>query len=154
MKGTGVGQSIRRPRAKGPVEIERRRTEDEPMTMRFAYVALLVTAVGLAAGIAAAFGPRLAHAAAADAAVAAQIDTFQFKPRAVEAKAGAKIVWTNNDDVTHTVTSGTPEQHSDLFNGTLNGKGTTFEYAPARVGSIVYFCARHPHMRGEITVRE
>jgi len=120
---------------------------------RFTRTAALAVALGLGAGMAVA-GPRFAQAAPAEPVVAAEIDTFQFKPREIEVKVGTKLVWTNNDDVTHTVTSGTPEQRSDLFNGTLNGKGTKFELALIRAGTITYFCARHPHMRGEIKVRE
>jgi plastocyanin len=124
------------------------------MAARFTRIAALVMVFGFCTGAAAAWESRLAHAASAETVVAAQIDTFQFKPREIEAKVGAKIVWTNNDDVTHTVTSGTPEQRSELFNSTLSGKGTKFEYVLSRSAKITYFCARHPHMRGEITVRD
>jgi plastocyanin len=123
--------------------------------MRVARTAALMVALGLGTGMTAAHvGPRLAHAAPAASTAAAEIDTFQFKPREIEVQAGTRIVWTNNDDVTHTVTSGTPEQRSDLFNGTLPGKGTKFEFTLTRTGTFTYFCARHPHMRGEIKVRE
>ena len=125
------------------------------MRTPFVRRAALVTALAVCGTVAAAYGSNIAHAAPAEGTVAAQIDTFQFKPHGIEVKVGAKIVWTNNDDVTHTVTSGTPEQRSELFNSTLNGKGAKFEYTITRAAAtITYFCARHPHMRGEITVRE
>ena len=124
------------------------------MRTRFARTAALIAALGVCTGVVTALASRSAQAAPAETVVAAQIDTFQFTPRELDVKVGAKIVWTNHDDVTHTVTSGTPEQRSEMFNGTLNGKGAKFEYATTRATTIAYFCARHPHMRGEITVRE
>ncbi|MGQ0569840.1 MAG: cupredoxin domain-containing protein [Armatimonadota bacterium] len=128
------------------------------MTERFrksARTTALVAALGLAAMLAGfAAGFRIAQAAPANQPAAAAIDTFQFKPRDVEIKVGTKVVWTNHDDVTHTVTSGTPEQRTEMFNATLNGKGTTFEFAFAKTGTVTYFCNRHQQMRGEIQVKE
>jgi plastocyanin len=102
---------------------------------RFVRTAALVAALGLGTGMAASIGGLpLSDAAAAapvepaESTAAAEIDTFQFKPRSLEVKAGTKVVWTNMDDVTHTVTSGTPEQRSTMFDSTLNGKGTKFGF--------------------------
>jgi plastocyanin len=115
-----------------------------------ARVAAVLVAAGFALGLA---GSILTTAAApADGSVA--VDTFQFMPRELDVKAGTKVIWTNQDDVTHTVTSGTPEQRSDLFNATLNGKGARFEFTFARGGTFTYFCNRHQQMRGTIKVSE
>jgi plastocyanin len=98
--------------------------------------------------------PSVLQAAQPTAEATVSIDTFQFKPSPLEAKTGTRVVWTNNDDVTHTVTSGTPDRRTGLFNSTLGGKGVKFEFTFTRAGTYAYFCSRHPHMRGEITVQD
>ncbi len=85
------------------------------------------------------------------AAVAIQI--FQFRPTPVEVKAGTRVTWTNNDDITHTVTAGTPERTSDQFNSSLEGKGASFAFTFDQRGTYPYFCNRHQSMRGEIRVK-
>ncbi len=85
------------------------------------------------------------------AAVAIQV--FQFKPTPVEVKAGTRVTWTNNDDITHTVTAGTPEGRSDQFNSSLAGKGASFAFTFDQPGTYPYFCNRHQSMRGEIRVK-
>jgi plastocyanin len=86
------------------------------------------------------------------AAGAVTVEGFSFKPQTLEVKVGAKVTWTNNDDVTHTATSGTPDQRTNEFNQTLQGKGAKFEFTFSKAGKFTYFCARHNSMRGEITV--
>jgi plastocyanin len=44
--------------------------------------------------------------ASAEPTPAVEIRLFQFKPGAVEVKAGTAVTWTNGDDIEHTVTSG------------------------------------------------
>ncbi|HET8679272.1 MAG TPA: plastocyanin/azurin family copper-binding protein [bacterium] len=98
-------------------------------------------------------GMPVAEAQAVPPAPAITIDAFQFKPKELEVKADAKVAWTNDDDVVHTVTSGVPGGRTDLFNASLNGKGARFEFTFARPGVYAYFCNRHQQMRGEITVK-
>src|SRR5262245_1203453 len=43
------------------------------------------------------------------------IQLFQFKPVPLEVKAGTPVTWTNQDDILHTVTSGSPEQRDHRF---------------------------------------
>ena len=80
------------------------------------------------------------------------VRVFQFRPGQLEVKAGTRVTWTNQDDITHTVTSGTPEQRDGRFDQRLAGKGvaTTVEFKDP--GVYPYFCDRHPSMRGEIRV--
>lgn len=80
------------------------------------------------------------------------IKTFQFKPGSLVAKAGTRVTWTNTDEITHTVTSGTPDRLDDQFRSPLAGKGATFSFTFSRPGTYPYFCERHPSMRGEIRV--
>jgi len=71
----------------------------------------------------------------------------------IEVKAGTRVTWANADDITHTVTSGTPENRDGQFNTPLPGKGTTFSFTFSRAGTYTYFCDRHQSMRGEIRVQ-
>ena len=87
---------------------------------------------------------------AAKAAVAVQ--GFQFRPTPLEVKSGTHVTWTNGDDITHTVTSGTPESREGRFASPLPGKGTTFGFTFTEAGTYPYHCERHPTMRGEIRV--
>lgn len=92
----------------------------------------------------------LVVAAAPDAGVTVQL--FKFRPDRLEIKAGTKVTWTNQDDIGHTATSGTPESPGRAFDLRLNGKGITGSYEFPRPGVFPFFCARHPAMRGEIHV--
>ena len=84
---------------------------------------------------------------------AVTIQTFQFQPVPLAVKAGTRVTWTNNDDIEHTVTSGTPESRNGRFNSPLEGKGATFSFTFTEAGTYPYFCDRHNHMRGEIHVK-
>lgn len=81
------------------------------------------------------------------------IMTFQFKPTPMEVRSGTRVTWTNTDDITHTVTSGTPDSRDGQFNSPLSGKGATFSFSFAKAGTYGYFCDRHQSMRGEIRVK-
>jgi plastocyanin len=81
-----------------------------------------------------------------------EVRVFQFRPGRLETKAGTTVAWTNRDDITHTVTSGTPEARNGHFAQRLDGKGTTTTVEFSRPGAYPYFCERHPSMRGEIRV--
>ena len=90
--------------------------------------------------------------AAAEAPQAIAIQLFQFRPGQVEVRKGSRITWTNQDDITHTVTSGTPEKRDGRFNAQLGGKGATASVELMESGTYPYFCERHNSMRGEIRV--
>ncbi len=81
------------------------------------------------------------------------IQTFQFKPTPIEVPAGAKVSFTNQDDITHTVTSGTPDSPDVKFSHRLEGKGATATVELGKPGVYPYFCERHRSMRGEIRVK-
>lgn len=81
------------------------------------------------------------------------IQTFQFRPNPIEVQAGTQITWINQDDIRHTITSGTPENRDGRFDAPLAGKGTKFTFTFTQPGSYSYFCDRHQHMRGEIRVK-
>jgi plastocyanin len=86
------------------------------------------------------------------AAGAVEIRTFQFAPDTLVVKVGTRVRWTNEDDIEHTVSAGTPEQRDTRFAGALQKKGAAYEVAFGQSGTFTYFCDRHQFMRGTVLV--
>ena len=80
------------------------------------------------------------------------IRTFQFAPDTVRVKAGTRVVWTNNDDIEHTITSGMPDDTKGPFHGVLAKSGATYSAVLNDPGTFRYFCDRHRFMTGTVTV--
>ena len=85
-----------------------------------------------------------------DAAV--EVRTFQFREPRLEIPVGTQVVWSNQDEIEHTVTSGVPDSADGAFAGRLAGKGSTLGHRFDRAGTYRYYCDRHHFMRGEIRV--
>src|SRR5438477_7015378 len=94
--------------------------------------------------------PGAANAAENSAAVATEavsIKNFAFSPATITVKAGATVVWTNDDAIQHDVTfdNGGPASsvltHSDTFSHTF-----------ATAGTYHYICSIHPFMHGTVIV--
>jgi plastocyanin len=83
----------------------------------------------------------------------AAIRVFQFQPGALAVRPGTRVTWTNEDDITHTVTSGLPGSPDGRFDVRLAGKGTSGGASFSEPGVYPYFCTRHQSMRGEVLVR-
>jgi plastocyanin len=80
------------------------------------------------------------------------IKTFAFGPKSLVVPVGTTVVWTNVDDIEHTVTSGMPDQPDGRFDQGLASKGAFATVRFDSVGTWSYFCKRHAFMRGEIRV--
>jgi plastocyanin len=93
-----------------------------------------------------------AAGAFASESLAADIKTFQFQPKAIEVHAGATVTWTNQDNIDHTVTSGTPESPDGAFASASFGKGKSFTATFERPGEYAYFCSKHKSMHGTVKV--
>lgn len=76
-----------------------------------------------------------------------KIDNFTFNPQQITVKAGATVVWTNGDDIPHTVTSKTMAFRSKALD-----TDDKFSFTFATPGKYDYFCSLHPHMTGTIVV--
>jgi len=92
----------------------------------------------------------LVIAAAPESAVSVQL--FTFRPGRLDVTPGTRVRWTNQDDIRHTVTSGTPDRPDRAFDFPLAGKGASGEVEFGRLGVFPFFCERHPAMRGEVHV--
>ena len=111
------------------------------MTRPTVLAVIVATAVTAAAG-----------SFATSAASSVSIRLFQFRPAQIEIAAGTSVTWTNEDDIVHTVTAGTPDARAGSFSRRLEGKGAAASVEFSRAGVYPYFCERHPAMRGEIRV--
>jgi plastocyanin len=99
-----------------------------------------------------------------DAGTVAHIKVFAFSPNPLKVAAGAKVTWVNDDDITHTVTSGrrtyapgdtgsvTATEKSGLFDIVLDGPGKRGSHTFAEAGTFHYFCDRHPGMEADVVV--
>lgn len=121
--------------------------------------ALAATLLVLAAcgGGAAAPAPTSAAPTAAATQAAAgnaiTVQTFTFKPDALQVPVGTTVTWTNRDSTPHTATSGTADAKDGKFRGDLRGGGGTFSFTFAQAGTYAYFCELHGDMKGTVTVR-
>jgi plastocyanin len=110
---------------------------------------LLVVLLAASAGVA---DPQAVSTRVADRQAGVTIQLFQFRPGQLAVKPGTRVSFANQDDIEHTVTSGTPERRTGRFDARLPGKqsSTTVEFTDS--GVYPYFCDRHPSMRGEVRV--
>ena len=82
---------------------------------------------------------------------AVTISGFSFNPDSLAVTTGTTVTWSNKDGVTHTVTSGTPEDPDGTFEEQVSA-GSSVEITLDEAGRFTYFCAIHNTMRGEIVV--
>ena len=139
------------------------------MTKRRSSVAIRRALIGLAATalLTAACGGGAAENAGAEAdpMAAVTIEGIAFEPRELTVSAGDTVVWTNEDDVDHTVTSGepgdqgvpgvdegSPPKPDGLFDDALARAGSTSSFTFEEPGTYPYFCRVHEAMTGVITV--
>lgn len=80
---------------------------------------------------------------------AVTISGYSFSPGSVSFPAAnnVTVTWTNNDPVTHTVTSDT-----NAFAGANVTPGGTFSLSFPKAGTYAYHCSIHTSMTGTITV--
>ena len=71
-----------------------------------------------------------------------------FNPNNVTVKVGQKVVWTNDDSVSHNVVA----QSGASFQSNVFNQGGTYSFTPKKAGTIQYVCTIHPGMTGTITV--
>lgn len=77
-----------------------------------------------------------------------RITGFAFAPAAVTVAVGDTLVWVNDDEAPHTVTS---TRGGPLASDTL-ATGDRYEVVVEDAGTFAYLCALHPEMVGEVVV--
>lgn len=87
------------------------------------------------------------------ASFAARISLFAFNPGVIEVSVGSTVIWTNNDLIDHSVTSGLPDKPDGVFDSGFFNRGQTFSFTFTKAGEYNYFCRRHTSMTGKVLVR-
>jgi plastocyanin len=85
--------------------------------------------------------------AAENETVTVSIDNFAFAPTDLTVAPGTTVVWTNHDDIPHTVTS-----TEGVFKSHALDTDDSFSFTFEKVGSYRYFCSLHPHMVGMVRI--
>ena len=75
-----------------------------------------------------------------------------FSPAKLEVRVGTTVVWTNYDEVAHTVTGGAPPSFGDPFGSDFLRQGQSFSFAFDQLGEYPYYCAPHEQMLGVVKV--
>jgi nitrite reductase (NO-forming) len=80
-----------------------------------------------------------------------------YSPNHIRIKAGGTVTWNNNDNIVHTVTSGTPNSPNagEAFDSGLTSlvmPSKEFSHKFTDTGQFSYFCRIHPTMVGTIDV--
>jgi plastocyanin len=78
------------------------------------------------------------------------IDNFTFTPATITVPVGTTVIWTNRDDIPHTVVDAdNPKTIKSPPLDTDESYKRTFTAA----GTYHYFCSLHPHMQGTVVVQ-
>jgi len=80
--------------------------------------------------------------------VSVTIENYAFQPDPVTVAAGTTVIWTNRDEVSHTVVS-----NDGLFSSPELEANQRFEFTFKKAGSFAYFCSLHPEMKGKVIVK-
>jgi plastocyanin len=80
--------------------------------------------------------------------VAVTIKDFAFNPATITVATGTTVTWTNEDSVTHTVTSDT-----GVFDSGDIHQGADFSYTFNTAGDYGYHCSIHTYMKGHVIVQ-
>ena len=95
-----------------------------------------------------------------------RIATFAFEPSTLHVRVGDAVIWRNEDDILHTVTSGLPkrqgvpgvsEDRPARPDGLLDRDlelNDTFNFEFEQAGTFSYYCDIHSGMRGKVVVTE
>jgi len=75
-----------------------------------------------------------------------------YLPYETNVAMGATVSWINDDSAAHTVTSGTVDAVSSVFDSGLFLAGDVFEFTFDEAGTYDYFCMVHPWMTGIVNV--
>jgi plastocyanin len=84
-----------------------------------------------------------------------KIKDLAFSPNVLHVKAGTMVIWTNEDDVVHTVTSGKTADDNAFETSPGIAGGKTFSHTFTKPGTYPYYCKPHYYseqMHGTIVV--
>ena len=92
--------------------------------------------------------PKPAHPVDTTGGPAVSIENFNIVPATITVAPGTTVVWTNHDDVEHTVTAS-----DNSFSSPAIQTDGQFSYTFSTPGTYAYFCAIHPFMTAKVIVQ-
>ena len=117
--------------------------------MKKSWIFSLVVAAAVATAVSTHAAQASSSAVAADgkAGTAVTIDNFSFSPATLTVPDGTTVVWTNKDDIPHTVV-----ERNQKFKSKGLDTDDAYSYTFSEPGTYEYFCGMHPKMVGKIVV--
>jgi plastocyanin len=127
--------------------------------MRSALIVIVTLTASACSGGAASSGSSNAHG---ERVISSK--SLVFMPDVSTVEVGTKVIWRNDEPITHTVTSGhvigvdkstglrSGQRPDGLFDATLKGNGDTFSYTFTKAGTYSYYCDIHFGMSAKIVV--
>ena len=80
-------------------------------------------------------------------------DQIFYDPEVISVTVGTTVIWENEDNTMHTVTSGNPNGGADgVFDSDIMSAGDKFEFTFTDAGNYDYYCILHPWMIGTVNV--
>ena len=127
---------------------DKTRKENRTMTTKKEWVVGLATTVMIAMLLLAGTPIVTANDQPSGASADVKIDNFSFGPQTLTVSAGTTVVWTNRDDIPHTVVS-----TDGVFKSKVRDTDEKFSYTFNKAGTYPYFCSVHPKMTGKVVVQ-
>jgi plastocyanin len=112
-------------------------------------VLLAVAILGIGALVAGARNSNAGRPRAAEG-PEVKIDNFSFGPQTLNVSAGTTVIWTNRDDIPHTVVSADDPK---AFKSKVLDTDEKFSFEFEKAGTYSYFCSIHPKMTGNVVVQ-
>ena len=82
--------------------------------------------------------------------VEVKVDNFSFGPPSLTVAVGTTVIWTNRDDIPHTVVS---TDDAKTFKSKVLDTDEKFSFTFTKAGTYPYFCSIHPKMTGKVIVQ-
>jgi len=127
---------------------DKTRKEKRTMTTKKIWIVGLATTVMIAMLLLAGTPSVAANDQPAGASADVKIDNFSFGPQTLTVSVGTTVVWTNRDDIPHTVVS-----TDGVFKSKVRDTDEKFSYTFTKAGTYPYFCSVHPKMTGKVVVQ-
>jgi len=127
---------------------DKTRKGNRTMTTKKIWIVGLATTVMIAMLLLAGTPSVAANDQPAGASADVKIDNFSFGPQTLTVSVGTTVVWTNRDDIPHTVVSA-----DGVFKSKVRDTDEKFSYTFTKAGTYPYFCSVHPKMTGKVVVQ-
>jgi len=127
---------------------DKTRKGNRTMSMKKIWIVGLATTVMIAMLLLAGTPSIAANDQPAGASADVKIDNFSFGPQTLTVSVGTTVVWTNRDDIPHTVVSA-----DGVFKSKVRDTDEKFSYTFTKAGTYPYFCSVHPKMTGKVVVQ-